>query len=100
MNLTRTVRLHRTGGPDLLVVDTVNMPAPGTEAQRIRLRALGLDRAEAPIRAGVPAPASAWAADLLPYGVPARMLAQPPILRVQAPHLASDLPRARTVVPR
>lgn len=37
------VRLHQTGGPELLQVETVDLPAPGRGEVRVRHRAVGLN---------------------------------------------------------
>lgn len=85
MALVRTLPFPHPGGPDVLVVSTVHVPAPRPEAPGRQLRTRM-----------VPAPADI--VGLLPYGVPARMLEHPPVLPLQAPHLASALPLSRTVV--
>lgn len=50
--MTRVVRFHETGGPEVLRIETVDMPLPGPGEVRIRVKALGLNRAEAMIRSG------------------------------------------------
>lgn len=44
------VRFHRIGGPEVLQIDTVDLPKPGSGEVRIRVKALGLNRAEAMFR--------------------------------------------------
>ena len=50
--MARGVRFHETGGPDVLKIEQVDVPAPGAGEVRIRVRALGLNRAEAMFRSG------------------------------------------------
>ena len=50
--MTRVVRFHRHGGPDVLRIDEVDLPGPGPGEVQIRVKALGLNRAEALMRAG------------------------------------------------
>jgi NADPH:quinone reductase-like Zn-dependent oxidoreductase len=47
------VRFHRTGGPEVLQIDNVETPEPGAGEVRIRVKALGLNRAEAMFRSGM-----------------------------------------------
>jgi NADPH:quinone reductase len=48
----RIVRFHRTGGPEVLQIDSVEIPPPGPKEVRIRVKALGLNRAESMFRSG------------------------------------------------
>jgi NADPH:quinone reductase-like Zn-dependent oxidoreductase len=50
--MARVVRFHRLGGPEVLSIDEVEVPAPGRGEVRIRVKALGLNRAEAMLRSG------------------------------------------------
>lgn len=50
--MARAVCFHRHGGPEVLVIEDVDIPPPGPGEVRIRTRALGLNRAEALFRAG------------------------------------------------
>lgn len=50
--MARVVRFHEHGGPEVLRIETVNVPAPGRGEVQIRVKALGLNRAEALLRAG------------------------------------------------
>src|ERR1700739_25803 len=50
--MSRIVRFHRTGGPQVLEIETVELGAPGPSEVRIRVHALGLNRAEAMFRSG------------------------------------------------
>ena len=58
----RRVSLNRHGAPDVLAFETVEAPQPGVGEIQIQVRALGLNRAEALMRAGTyierPAPPS------------------------------------------
>ncbi|MBY6243286.1 zinc-dependent alcohol dehydrogenase family protein [Methylosinus sp. Sm6] len=50
--MTRIVRFHRLGGPDALQIDDLDIGAPKAGEIRIRVRAIGLNRAEAMFRSG------------------------------------------------
>ena len=50
--MARVVRFHRLGGPEVLSIEEVDVPAPGRDEVRIRVKALGLNRAEAMLRSG------------------------------------------------
>ncbi|OAF09778.1 NADPH:quinone reductase [Bradyrhizobium centrolobii] len=50
--MARVVRFHRLGGPEVLQIETVNVPPPARGEVQIRVKALGLNRAEALLRAG------------------------------------------------
>ena len=50
--MTRTVRIHTLGGPEVLQIDDLDIGAPGPGEVRIRVEAVGLNRAEAMYRAG------------------------------------------------
>jgi NADPH:quinone reductase-like Zn-dependent oxidoreductase len=50
--MARLVRFHRLGGPEVLQIDEIDVPAPGSGEVRIAVKALGLNRAEAMFRAG------------------------------------------------
>lgn len=50
--MTRAVRFHETGGPQVLKIEPVATPSPRPGDVLIRTRALGLNRAEALFRAG------------------------------------------------
>ncbi|WP_406173623.1 zinc-dependent alcohol dehydrogenase family protein [Streptomyces sp. NBC_00996] len=49
---SRTVLFHELGGPDVLKIEEVEVPAPGPGEVLVRVEALGLNRAEALFRAG------------------------------------------------
>jgi NADPH:quinone reductase-like Zn-dependent oxidoreductase len=50
--MSRIVRFHRTGGPEVLQIDELDIGLPKAGEVRIRVRALGLNRAEAMFRSG------------------------------------------------
>ncbi|MET3278376.1 NADPH:quinone reductase-like Zn-dependent oxidoreductase [Bradyrhizobium japonicum] len=50
--MTRIVRFHRHGGPEVLCIETASVPLPAKGEVQIRVRALGLNRAEALLRRG------------------------------------------------
>ncbi|MFD5329468.1 zinc-dependent alcohol dehydrogenase family protein, partial [Streptomyces sp. NPDC127092] len=49
---TKAVLFHELGGPEVLQVEEVALPAPGPGEVRVRVDALGLNRAEALFRSG------------------------------------------------
>lgn len=51
--MARVVRFHKTGGPEVLQIDEVDIGAPKAGELRLRVHALGLNRAEAMFRAGM-----------------------------------------------
>lgn len=50
--MSRIVRFHETGGPEVLRIEEVEVPAPKKGEVRLAVRALGLNRAEAMFRSG------------------------------------------------
>ncbi|MCA1498167.1 MULTISPECIES: zinc-dependent alcohol dehydrogenase family protein [unclassified Bradyrhizobium] len=50
--MARVVRFYRHGGPDVLRIETIDVPPPATGEVQIRVKALGLNRAEALLRRG------------------------------------------------
>lgn len=50
--MSRIVRFHRTGGPEVLQIDELDIGKPEAGEIRLRVRALGLNRAEAMFRSG------------------------------------------------
>lgn len=48
----RVVRFHETGGPEVLRIEDAEIPPPAEGQVRIRVKALGLNRAEALMRSG------------------------------------------------
>jgi NADPH:quinone reductase len=51
--MSRVVRFHRLGGPEVLQFDEVDLGAPGPGEVRMRVRVLGLNRAESMFRRGI-----------------------------------------------
>src|SRR5262249_30363072 len=50
--MARVVRFHKTGGPEVLKVEQIDVPPPGKGEVQIRVKALGLNRAESMFRRG------------------------------------------------
>jgi NADPH:quinone reductase-like Zn-dependent oxidoreductase len=50
--MARVVRFHKTGGPEVLQIEEVAVPQPGKGEVQIRIKALGLNRAESMFRSG------------------------------------------------
>lgn len=50
--MAKVVRFHEHGGPDVLRIEHIEMPAPAAGEVQIRVKALGLNRAEVLIREG------------------------------------------------
>ncbi|BCG74921.1 NADPH:quinone reductase [Mesorhizobium sp. 113-1-2] len=50
--MTRVVRFHRHGDPEVLRIEDVDLPPPSPGEVQIRVKALGLNRAEALLRSG------------------------------------------------
>jgi NADPH:quinone reductase len=50
--MSRIVRFHKTGGPQVLEIENIDLGAPGPGEVKIRVHALGLNRAEAMFRSG------------------------------------------------
>ncbi|MER9139059.1 zinc-dependent alcohol dehydrogenase family protein [Mesorhizobium sp. M0830] len=50
--MARVVRFHRHGGPEVLRIEDIELPGLGPGEVQIRVKALGLNRAEALLRAG------------------------------------------------
>ena len=44
--MARVVRFHETGGPEVLKIEQLDVPPPGKGEVQIRVKALGLNRAE------------------------------------------------------
>ncbi|GAA2007408.1 zinc-dependent alcohol dehydrogenase family protein [Catenulispora subtropica] len=51
--MTRTVRFHELGGPEVMRVEEIEVAEPGPGEVRIRVEAIGLNRAEALFRSGL-----------------------------------------------
>src|SRR5579862_8012943 len=50
--MARVVRFHKTGGPEVLQIDSVDVAPPKAGEVRINVKALGLNRAESMFRRG------------------------------------------------
>jgi NADPH:quinone reductase-like Zn-dependent oxidoreductase len=50
--MTKTVRIHQTGGPEVLQLEDLAVADPGAGEMRIRVKSIGLNRSEAIYRAG------------------------------------------------
>ena len=50
--MSRVVRFHEHGGPEQLRLDELDVGEPGEGEVRLRVEAIGLNRAEAMFRAG------------------------------------------------
>jgi NADPH:quinone reductase-like Zn-dependent oxidoreductase len=50
--MVRVVRFHEHGGPEVLRIEDIEVPEPSRGEVQIRVRALGLNRAEALLRSG------------------------------------------------
>src|SRR4051812_20143884 len=50
--MARVVRFHKTGGPEVLRIEELQVPPPGKGEVQIQVKALGLNRAEAMFRRG------------------------------------------------
>lgn len=50
--MARVVRFHKTGGPEVLQIDDIDVGAPGAGELLLRVHALGLNRAESMFRSG------------------------------------------------
>ena len=50
--MSKSVRFHQVGGPEVLKIETIPIPVPGVGEVRIKTKAIGLNRAEVMYRAG------------------------------------------------
>ena len=50
--MAKVVRIHETGGPEVMRIEDVEIPPPGKGEVQIRIHALGLNRAEIAFRSG------------------------------------------------
>lgn len=50
--MARVIRFHEFGGPEVLRIEDMDIPAPGPGQVQIRVKALGINRAEALLRSG------------------------------------------------
>ncbi|HEY6455644.1 MAG TPA: zinc-dependent alcohol dehydrogenase family protein [Steroidobacteraceae bacterium] len=51
--MSQVVRIHETGGPEVLRIEDLPVGVPGPGEMRVRVEAIGLNRAEAMYRAGL-----------------------------------------------
>lgn len=50
--MSRIVRFHQHGGPEVLVVEDIDVPSPAPGEVQIRVKAIGINRADALMRSG------------------------------------------------
>ncbi|WP_176058471.1 zinc-dependent alcohol dehydrogenase family protein [Paraburkholderia sp. BCC1876] len=50
--MSKVVRFHRVGGPEVLQIEDIDVPAPGAGEVQIKVKALGINRAEVMYRSG------------------------------------------------
>jgi NADPH:quinone reductase-like Zn-dependent oxidoreductase len=50
--MSRSVRIHEFGGPEVLKIEEVTVPAPGLGEVRLKIKAIGLNRTEVTLRSG------------------------------------------------
>ena len=50
--MTRSVRIHEFGGPEVLKIEDIRTPEPGPGEARLRVKAIGLNRTEVTFRSG------------------------------------------------
>lgn len=50
--MSRVVQFYETGGPEVLRIDDIDVPAPGAGELTLRVKAIGLNRAESMFRTG------------------------------------------------
>lgn len=50
--MSKVVRIHEQGGPEVLRIENLDVGAPGAGELRVRIEAIGLNRSEAAFRAG------------------------------------------------
>ena len=50
--MARVIRFHEQGGPEVLRIENIDVPRPARGEIQIRVKALGLNRAEASLRSG------------------------------------------------
>lgn len=51
--MSKVVRVHEHGGPDVLRIEEIDVEQPGPGEVRVRIEAIGLNRSEAAFRAGL-----------------------------------------------
>ncbi|CAG9202506.1 Alcohol dehydrogenase [Paraburkholderia sabiae] len=50
--MSRVIRFHRIGGPEVLQIEDIDVPAPGAHEVQIDVKAIGINRAEVMYRTG------------------------------------------------
>ncbi|HWT39196.1 MAG TPA: zinc-dependent alcohol dehydrogenase family protein [Paraburkholderia sp.] len=50
--MSRVIRFHRTGGPEVLQIDDIDVRAPNADEVQIEVKAIGINRAEVMYRTG------------------------------------------------
>src|SRR5262245_63771491 len=50
--MSKVVRIHEQGAPEVLRIEDLDVGAPGAGEMRVRIEAIGLNRSEAAFRAG------------------------------------------------
>ncbi len=50
--MSQVVRIHEYGSADVLRIDDIDVPAPAADEVQIRVKAIGLNRAEVMFRNG------------------------------------------------
>ena len=61
--MVKIVRFHETGGAEVLKLEEMPLPEPGTGEVRLRVKAIGLNRAEVSFRGGQVSAAAGAAID-------------------------------------
>ena len=51
--IAKGVRFHEVGGPEVLQVETVEVPAPAPHEVRLQVKAVGINRMDTVIRMGL-----------------------------------------------
>lgn len=68
--MVKAIRMHKTGGPEVLQLDEVDLPAPGAGQARVRHEAVGLNFIDVYHRTGLyPVPSMPWGIGLEAAGV-------------------------------
>ena len=62
--MSKSVRFHQIGGPEVLKIETTAIPVPGVGEVRIKTKAIGLNRAEVMYRSGAYVSAPVFPAQL------------------------------------
>jgi NADPH:quinone reductase-like Zn-dependent oxidoreductase len=54
--MTKAVRFHQFGGPEVLEIEDIPTPRPGMGEVRLKMHAVGLNRADSMLYRGVSSP--------------------------------------------